>query len=186
MVVNVPDGGELWLKLSLPQQEIAPALLSAQEFSPPAATALKLPLVGGAVRLLLLSPSPQQEIAPVLRSAQACAPPALNAVKSEPVGGVARLLALLPQQASVPVLRSAHVWRSPALSAVKVVGVGVGVGVGVPGVAPPSSPLETSLTPPAAVGGKIVSSGRSSRRPQQLVLVALSAQEWRVPALTAR
>ena len=70
MTVNVPVGGELWLKPSWPQQEIAPALLSAHELVSPAATALKLPLVGAAVRLLVLSLNPQQATAPLLRSAQ--------------------------------------------------------------------------------------------------------------------
>ena len=126
---------------------------------------------------------PQHEIAPALFSAQACALPTLNAVNA-PAGALVRELALSPQQSIVPVLRSAQVCCTPALTAVYVV-VGVGVGVGV-GVVPPSPPLETSVTTPVGTGGKIVSSGRSSRRPQQLVLVALSAHECLIPALTAR
>ena len=109
--------------VSVPQQEIAPALLSAQLCSRPALTAIK-PVPDGALACpnVLL---PQQEIAPVLRNAQVCSCPALTAVKL-PDGAVVRLFALFPQQAIVPVLRRAQVWEPPALSAVNVVGGGVG------------------------------------------------------------
>ena len=88
----------------------------------------------------------------------------------------------MPQQSIVPVLRSAQVWKPPALTAVYVVGVGVGVGVTGSGV------VGSGVTGSGVVcaSSAIASSGRSSRLPQQLAPVGLSAQEWRMPALTAR
>ena len=99
-----------------------------------------------------------------------------------PAGAIVRLSSLLPQQTIVPVLRSAQVWNQPALSAVNVVGVGVGVGVGGAG-ATGSRPTRPGVV---CASSAIASSGRSSRRPQQLAPVGLSAQECRIPALTAR
>ena len=179
--VNVPVCAVVCPYVLDPQQWIAPVLRNPQLCSPPALTAVNAPVsVEVSVWSLLLSP--QHEIAPALFSAQVCALPAHKAV-NVPVGAVVRLWALLPQQSIVPVLRSAQVCKLPPLTTVYVVGVGVGVGVV---VSPSSTPLETSRTAPLVGGGEIVSSGRSSRRPQQLVLIGLSAQEWRVPALIAR
>ena len=171
--------------VSVPQQEIAPALLSAQLCSRPALTAIK-PVPDGALACpnVLL---PQQEIAPVLRNAQVCSCPALTAVKL-PDGAVVRLFALFPQQAIVPVLRRAHVCDPPALTAVNVVGVG---GSGVPGSGICGSTVggRATVDPSGCVVGCAVGSattGGGVRPPQQETPRSRIAQLWRLPALTLK
>ena len=91
---------------SAPQQEIAPALLTAQPCAQSTLSALNVP-EGAAVRLSALLP--QQEIAPVLVRPQLCHCPALTAVYVPLRVAGAWLKWLRPQHETAPALLNAQV-----------------------------------------------------------------------------